>query len=134
VISIALGVALAAAGCGGGQTVPDRFSGSWRIQDGRMIPIRRIDRAEGEQALRTLGGRPCGDDAVYFRATYFGGRAHLAGCAEGNGRRMVARFDDNGRRGRILQRLTREHPATFVAHVIGDAGTPFTITATRVGG
>jgi len=47
---------------------------------------------------------------------------------------MVARFDDNGRRGRIVQRLTGEHPATFVARVIGDAGTPFTITATRVSG
>jgi hypothetical protein len=128
---LAAGV-LAAAGCGGGQAVPDRFSGTWRIQDGRTIPIRRVERAEGERALRALGGRPCSDDAAYFRATYFGGLAQLAGCAEGDGRRMAARFDDNGRRGRIVQRLTSEHPPTFVAQVIGDAGRPFTITATKV--
>jgi hypothetical protein len=113
--------------------VPDRFSGTWRIQDGRSIPIHHVDRDDGERALRALGGTPCHGKAIYFRATYFGGVAHLAGCATGDGRRLVARFDDNGRRGRIVQRLTRDHPPTFVAHVIGDSGTPFTVVATRVG-
>ena len=120
------------AGCGG-DAVPDRFSGTWWLQDGRRIPIRSVDRNEGERALRALGGELCSGPAVYFRATYFGGLAHLAGCATGDGRRMTGRFDDNGRRGTIVQRLAREHPPTFEARVVGDGGSPFEITATRVG-
>jgi hypothetical protein len=122
------------AGCGGGRAaVPDRFSGTWKLRDGRTIPIRHVGRDEGERALKGLGGKPCGGDAIYFRATYFGGLAHLAGCASGDGRRMVGRFDDDGRRGAIFQRLVREEPPTFAARVVGVGGTPFTITATRVG-
>jgi hypothetical protein len=83
--------------------------------------------------LRALGGRPCAGDAIYFRATYFDALAHLAGCATGNGRRMVARFEDNGRRGVIVQRLVREDPPTFSARIVGVGGTPFTVVATRVG-
>jgi hypothetical protein len=59
--------------------------------------------------------------------------AHLAGCATGDGKRMSARFDDNGRRGAIVQRLVRGHPRTFSARIVGVGGTPFTVTATRVG-
>ena len=121
-------------GCGSGKTVPDRFSGTWKLQDGRTIPIRRVDRQEGERALRVLGGKGCGGHAVYYRATYFGGLAHLAGCATGDGRRMTGRFDDNGRGGTIDQRLVREHPPTFEARVVGVGGTPFSVTATLVGG
>ena len=121
------------AGCGRSGTVPDRFSGTWKLRDGRTIPIRRVPRDDGERALRALGGRPCGDDAIYYRATYFGGLAHLAGCATGDGRRMTARFNDNGRRGRIVQRLTDDEPRRFVAQVIGDEGTRFTVVATRAG-
>jgi hypothetical protein len=123
-----------AAGCGGGHaTVPDRFSGTWKLRDGRTIPIRRVDRDPGERALEGLGGKPCGGDAIYFRATYFGGLAHLAGCSGGDGRRMVGRFNDNGRRGAIFQRLVAEHPPTFSARIVGVGGTPFTVTARRVG-
>jgi hypothetical protein len=135
---LALGAAalLLAGGCGGGgghATVPDRFSGIWKLRDGRTIPIRRVGRDEGERALRALGGKPCGGDAIYFRATYFDGLARLAGCATGDGTLMVGRFNDNGRRGRIEQRLVREHPPTFVARVVGVGGTPFRVTATRSG-
>jgi hypothetical protein len=113
--------------------VPDRLSGTWRLRDGRTIPLRRVSRDEGEAALRALGGEPCAGDAVYFRATYFGGRAHLAGCATGDGRRLSGRFNDNGRRGRIVQRIVGEHPPTFSARVLGVGGAPFTVVATRVG-
>jgi hypothetical protein len=134
---VAAGAALAAAvvsGCGGGSAVPDRFSGTWKLRnDGRTIPIRRVSRAEGERALRALGGAPCRGRAIYFRATYFGGLAHLAGCATGDGRRVVARFNDNGIRGRIVQRLVAEHPPTFRARVLGEGGPPFTVTAVRIG-
>jgi hypothetical protein len=131
----ALAVAIVlSAGCGGGARVPDRFSGVWKLGDGRTIPIRRVDGADGERAVRELGGKPCGGDAIYYRATYFGGLAHLAGCATGDGRRMVARFDDDGRRGVITQRLVRDHPPAFEARIIGAGGTPFTVTATRIHG
>ena len=112
-MALAALVAIVGGGCGGGAAaaVPDRFSGTWKLRD---------------------GGRPCGAEAVYFRATYFGGLAHLAGCATGDGRRMSERFDDNGRRGTIVQRLVREHPQTFVARIVGVGGMPFTVTATRV--
>jgi hypothetical protein len=125
-------VAATAAGCGGG-SVPDRFSGTWRLADGRTVPLRRVPHAEGERALRALGGKPCDGSAVYFRATYFGGVARLAGCATGDGRRMTGRFDDNGIRGRIVQRLVRDRPPTFKARVIGDGAMPFTVTAVRIG-
>jgi hypothetical protein len=133
---LGLGAAVViAGGCGGGggAAVPDRFSGTWKLRDGRTIPVRRVDAQDGERALRVLGGRPCAGRAIYFRATYFDGLAHLAGCATGDGKRMNARFDDNGRRGAIVQRLVREHPPTFSARIVGDGGTPFTVTATRVG-
>jgi hypothetical protein len=120
------------AGCGGSGSVPDRFSGTWRLTDGRTVPLRHVSRTEGERALRALGGRPCPGRAVYFRATYFGGVAHLAGCATGDGRTMTGRFDDNGIRGRIAQRLVREDPPTFRAQVIGDGAQPFTVTAVRL--
>jgi hypothetical protein len=45
---------------------------------------------------------------------------------------MVARFDDDGRRGVITQRLVRDDPPTFEARIAGTGGTPFTVTATRV--
>ena len=124
-----------AAGCGGNNhsAVPDRFSGTWKLRDGRTIPIRHVGRAEGERALRALGGSPCRGDAIYFRATYFGGLARLAGCATGDGRRTIAGFDDNGRRGMIDQRLVRERPPTFEARIVGVGGTPFRVTATRIG-
>jgi hypothetical protein len=133
---LALGAAVfvCVVGCGGGHaTVPDRFSGTWKLRDGRTIPIRHVDREEGERAVRALGGRPCDTGAIYFRATYFGGLAHLAGCATGDGRRMAARFNDNGRRGAIEQRLVRDHPPTFEARIVGVGGTPFRVTATRIG-
>jgi hypothetical protein len=132
--ALAVVAAVLLGGCGGGGSVPDRFSGTWELRnDGRTIPIRHVSRDVGERELRALGGRPCDDGAIYFRATYFGGVAHLAGCASGDGKRMEARFNDNGRRGRIVQRLVREHPPTFSARVIGDGGPAFTVTATRVG-
>jgi hypothetical protein len=133
---LALGatVMVCAGACAGGTAaVPDRFSGTWKLRDGRAIPIRHVDRAEGEHALRALGGKPCGHDAIYFRATYFGGLAHLAGCSTGDGRRLVGRFNDNGRRGTIEQRLVRDRPPTFEAQVVGVGGTPFRVTATRIG-
>jgi hypothetical protein len=133
-VAVAAAALVCAGGCGGdGGSVPDRFSGVWKLDDGRTIPIRHVDRAEGESALRGLGGKPCDGDATYFRATYFGGLAHLAGCATGDGRRMVARFDDNGRRGGITQRLVRDHPPTFEARIVGTGGgRPFIVTATRI--
>jgi hypothetical protein len=128
------GAAAVLASCGGGSApVPDRFSGVWKLADGRTIPIRRVGQDEGEAALRALGGQPCTGGAVYYRATYFGGLAHLAGCASGDGKRMTARFNDNGRRGVILQRLTSERPPTFVAEIRGEGGKPFRVVATQVG-
>jgi hypothetical protein len=133
-LAVAGAALMIVAGCGRGATaVPDRFSGRWKLGDGRTIPIRRVGRDSGERALEWLGGKPCSGDAIYFRATYFGGLAHLAGCATGDGRRMVGRFDDNGRRGEIFQRLVQEHPPTFSARIVGVGGTPFTVTATRAG-
>ena len=92
-----------------------------------------MSRDDGERALRALGGRPCTGRAIYFRATYFGGVAHLAGCAMGDGRRLDARFNDNGIRGRIVQRIAREDPPTFRARVLGEGGPAFTVTAVRIG-
>jgi hypothetical protein len=132
----AAAVVACAPGCGGGTNhaaVPDRFSGTWKLRDGRTIPLRRVERHEGVKALRALGGKACTDDAIYFRATYFGGVARLAGCATGDGRRMSGRFNDDGRRGRIFQRLVRDDPPTFSARVVGVGGPPFTVVATRVG-
>ena len=125
-------VAVVLAGCGSSARVPDRFSGTWRLTDGRTISLHRA--ADGETALRGLGGTPCNGRAVYFRATYFGGKAHLAACTTGDGRRLVGRFDDNGIRGSITQRYRDGHPPTFVASVHGDGHAPFRIMATLVGG
>jgi len=130
VLAAAIAAAVAACG-GGGGSVPDRFSGTWRLDDGRSVTLRRVGRDEGEQALRALRGTPCSGTAIYFRATYFSGRAHLAGCATGDGRRVVGRFDDNGIRGRIVQRLVRDDPPTFRAEIDGDGAAPFTVTAVR---
>ena len=114
----------------GSQAVPDRFSGTWRLRDGRTIPIRRVSAREGRAALRRLHGRPCRGAAVYFRATYFGGGAHLAGCATGDGRRLRGRFDDRGMTGAIEQRAVGSR--RFVAIVRGDGALPFRVVATRV--
>jgi hypothetical protein len=123
-----------AGGCGSAPAVvPDRFSGTWKLPDERTILIRHVDRTEGERILRALGGEPCGGDAIYFRATYFGGLAHLAGCSTADGRRLVGRFNDNGRRGTIEQRLLGDHPPTFEARLVGVGGKPFRVTATRIG-
>jgi hypothetical protein len=133
---LALGAAMVvcAGGCGSAPAaVPDRFSGTWKLPDERTILIRHVDRAEGERILRALGGEPCGGDAIYFRATYFGGNAHLAGCSTADGRRLVGRFNDNGRRGMIEQRLLGDHPPTFEARLAGVGGKPFRVTATRIG-
>jgi hypothetical protein len=46
---------------------------------------------------------------------------------------MTARFNDNGVRGRVVQRLVSEHPPTLRARVVGEGGPPFTVTAVRVG-
>jgi hypothetical protein len=75
---------------------------------------------------------PCRARAVYLRATYFGGVAHTAVCATGDGRVARGRFDDNGITGTIVQRLTA--PKRFVAVVHGDGHAPFRITAVRLGG
>jgi hypothetical protein len=112
-LAVGAAAVVCAGGCGSGgghAAVPDRFSGTWRLRDGRTIPLRHVGREEGERALRALGGKPCRGDAIYFRATYFGGLAHLAGCATGDGRRMAGRFNDSGRRGTIEQRLVRDGP------------------------
>ena len=45
------------AACGGGHGVADRFSGAWRLQDGRTIPIRRVSAAVGRRAMRALRRR-----------------------------------------------------------------------------
>lgn len=131
VLAAAIAAAVAGCGGGGGDSVPDRFSGTWRLDDGRTVTLRRVGLDEGERALRALRGRPCSGTAIYFRATYFSRRAHLAGCATGDGRRVVGRFDDNGIRGRIVQRLVRDDPPTFRAEIDGDGAAPFTVTAVR---
>jgi hypothetical protein len=127
----ALVFALAACG-GGAHGAPDRFSGTWKLAYGRTIPIQRVSAVDGRRAMRALHATPCGGRAVYFRATYFGGVAHMAACATGDGRVARGRFDDNGITGTIVQRLTA--PKRFVAVVHGDGHTPFRITAVRLGG
>ena len=123
---------LAIAGCGGqGGGVPDRFSGTWRIADGRAIPIRRVSDRDGRRAMRALGALPCARRAVYYRATYFNGLAHMAGCAVGDGRVMRGRFDDNGIRGTLVQRLVGDD--RFVGIVHGDGHAPFRVVAHRIG-
>jgi hypothetical protein len=114
----------------GSQEVPDRFSGTWRLRDGRTVPIRRVSAREGRAALRRLHGRPCRGAAVYFRATYFGGDAHLAGCATADGTRLRGRFDDRGMTGAIEQRIVGA--GRFVAILRGDGARPFRVVATRV--
>jgi hypothetical protein len=122
-----VGVVLLAA-CGS-QAVPDRFSGTWRLRDGRTIPIRRVAAREGRAALLALHGRPCRGAALYFRATYFGG-ARLAGCATGDGTRLRGRFDDRGMTGAVEQRIVGS--GRFAAIVRGDGARPFRIVAKRV--
>jgi hypothetical protein len=122
--------AVACAGCGSAAHVPDRFSGTWRLNDGRTISLHRA--VDGEAALRRLGGAPCHGRALYFRARYFGGRAQLAGCTTGDGRRLVGRFDDNGIHGTIVQRYRDGNPPTFVASVRGDGHAAFRVVATRI--
>jgi len=131
VLGAALMLVIAACGSGA-RGVPDRFSGTWKLLDGRTIPIQRVSAADGRRAMRALHAAPCGGRAVYFRATYFGGVAHMAACAKGDGRVARGRFDDNGITGTIVQRLTA--PKRFVAVVHGDGHAPFRITATRVSG
>jgi hypothetical protein len=118
--------------CGGRSGVADRFSGTWRLNDGRTIPIRRVSEPEGRSAMRALGGVPCVQQAVYFRAAYFNGAAHMAGCAVGDGRLMRGRFDDNGIKGTLVQRLVGKR--RFVGIVHGDGHAPFRVTAVREGG
>jgi hypothetical protein len=109
--------------------VPDRFSGSWRIGDGRIIPIRRISERRGVTELRSLRGEACAKPALYFHATYFGG-AHMAACTTGDGGVLRGRFDDNGIRGSLVQRKTGEN--RWVATVTGDGHAPFRIVGTRL--
>lgn len=109
--------------------VPNRFSGTWTLNDGRTIPIRRVDTAEGVAALHALRGMPCSMPAVYFRSTYFGGGAHMAGCATGDGKVVRGRFDDRGITGSLVMRL--QSPQRFVAVVHGDGHKPFEVVATR---
>ena len=123
------GAVVLLAGCGS-QAVPDRFSGTWRLRDGRTIRIRRVSAPEGRAALRGLHGRPCRGAAVYFRATYFGGAARLAGCSTGNGTRLRGRFDDRGMTGAIEQLALGS--GCFVAIVRGDGARPFRIVARRI--
>jgi hypothetical protein len=82
--------------------------------------------------MRALRAVPCARPAVYFRATYFAGVAHMAGCAAGDGRVMRGRFDDNGITGTLVERLTSAN--RFVGVVHGDRHAAFRIVATRVGG
>jgi hypothetical protein len=124
---------LVVVGCGGeSSAVPDRFSGTWRLTDGRTIPIRRVSVAEGRRTMRALGGVPCVRRAVYFRSTYFNGVAHMAGCATGDGRVMRGRFNDNGITGTLIQRLTGTK--RFVGIVHGDGHAAFRVAAVREGG
>jgi hypothetical protein len=125
-------VAAFLAGCGASGGVPDRFSGTWRVADGRTIPIRRVAATPGAAALRKLGGRPCAGPTLYFQATYFGGGARLVGCTSADGKRLRARFDDNGVTGEIDQRVAGRD--RFVASVRGDGHAPFEIVARRVSG
>lgn len=111
--------------------MPDRFSGTWKLQDGRTISIQRVTAAEGERAMRAVRAVPCTGQAVYFRATYFKGLAHMAGCATGDGRVMRGRFNDNGITGTLVERLVAKE--RFVAIVHGDGHAPFRITAVRSG-
>jgi hypothetical protein len=132
-VLLGLVVLLMLAACGGGRgAVPDRFSGTWRLADGRTIPIRRVSDGEGQRSLRALGGAVCPRRAVYYRATYFGGVAHMAGCASGDGRVLRGRFDDNGITGTLVQRLVGDD--RFVGIVHGDGHAPFRVTAARAGG
>jgi hypothetical protein len=131
IVMLAVSVPLVA-GCGSSShAVPDRFSGTWRLNDGRTIPIRRVGEAEGSAAIRKLGGTPCKGTAIYYRSTYFDGAARFAGCATGDGKHLVARFNDRGITGVLDQRLVSED--RFAATVSGDGGAhPFRVVAARV--
>jgi hypothetical protein len=54
----------------------------------------------------------------------------MAGCARGDGKLLRARFDDNGIRGELDQRLTADD--RFVGTVRGDGHAPFRIVARRL--
>ena len=109
--------------------VPDRFSGTWKLNDGRTIPIRPVTNTEGAAALRALHGVPCKPPAVYFRSTYFGGVAHMAGCATSDGKIVRGRFNDRGIAGSLVMRLQGTN--RFVAVVHGDGHQPFQVVAVR---
>jgi hypothetical protein len=110
--------------------VPDRFSGTWKLTDGRTIPIRRVAHGEGAAALRALRGSPCKTPAVYYRSTYFNGVAHMAGCATGDGQVMRGRFNDRGITGSLFMRW--QNSKRFAAIVHGDGHAPFTVVAVRI--
>ena len=109
--------------------VPDRFSGTWTLNDGRTIPIRSVTVSDGSNALRALGGKPCPSPARYFRSTYFGGVATMAACTTGEGKLVRGRFDDNGIKGTIEMRL--QGSKRFLAIVHGDGHKPFDVVAVR---
>jgi hypothetical protein len=109
--------------------VPEHFSGTWKLNDGRTIPIRRVSTSEGVAALRALHGAPCKPPAVYVRSTYFGGVAHMTGCATGDGKVVRGRFNDRGITGSLVMRL--QGASRFVAIVHGDGHAPFEVVAIR---
>jgi hypothetical protein len=109
--------------------VPDRFSGTWTLNDGRTIPIRSVTVSDGANALRALGGTPCTRPARYFRSTYFSGVATMAACATGDGKVASGRFNDNGIKGTLTMRLQR--PNRFLGIVHGDGHAPFDVVAVR---
>ena len=109
--------------------VPDRFSGIWKLNDGRLIPIRRVSDRDGVAALRALHGSPCAPPTLYFRSTYFGGVAHMAACATADGKVLRGRFDDRGIAGSLLMRVRGAN--RFVAVVHGDRHSPFRVVAVR---
>ncbi len=109
--------------------VPNRFSGTWTLNDGRTIPIRSVTESDGAKALRALGGTPCAPPARYFRSTYFGGVATMAACTTGGGKVARGRFDDNGIKGTLVMRLQGSN--RFLGTVHGTGHAPFDVVATR---
>jgi hypothetical protein len=109
--------------------VPDRFSGTWTLNDGRTIRIRSVSASDGAKALHALGGTPCAPPARYFRSTYFNGVAKMAVCATGVGKVARGRFDDNGIKGSLVMRLQGSN--RFLGTVHGDGHAPFDVVATH---
>ena len=129
-IAALIGVASLVAACGSRSTaVPDRFSGRWTLSDGRTIAIRSVGEHEGRAAVEALGGRPCSQHARYYRSTYFGGVARMAGCATGDGKVVHSRFNDRGITGSLTMRWQSRD--RFVAVVHGDGHAPFNVVAVR---